>query len=151
PTSNGADERHDDIGNQRINDRAERGADNHTDSKIDDIAAHCEFLEFLKHRPLPKLRANSDASRQVQRKSDRRRWRTQLIKPACTMTSRTAVCAFSLAGTIGSRSVLAHLPISDSAYLISAGLVSTNRLIWSGASLSCSLSAATKSPLRQAA
>ena len=34
------------------------------------------------------------------------------------MASRTAACAFSLAGTIGSRSALAHLPISDSAYLI---------------------------------
>jgi len=45
------------------------------------------------------------------------------------MAWRTAVCAFSLAGTIGSRTVLAHLPISDIAYLIGAGLVSTNRLI----------------------
>ena len=40
------------------------------------------------------------------------------------------------AGTIGSRTVLAHLPSSDSAYLTGAGLVSTNRLMCSGASLS---------------
>ena len=60
------------------------------------------------------------------------------------MASRTAACAFSLAGTIGSRSVLAHFPISESAYLIGAGLVSTNRLMCNGASLSCSFSAAAK-------
>ena len=64
------------------------------------------------------------------------------------MASRTAVCAFSLAGTIGSRTVLAHLPISDIAYLIGAGLVSTNRLICKGVSLSCSLSAAAKFALQ---
>jgi len=34
------------------------------------------------------------------------------------MASPTAACAFSVAGTIGRRNVLAHLPISDSAYLI---------------------------------
>src|SRR5262249_56104231 len=64
---------------------------------------------------------------------------------------RTAACAFSVAGTIGSLTVLAHLPMSDIAYLIGAGLVSTNRLVCSSASLSCSLSAALKSPFRQAA
>ena len=61
------------------------------------------------------------------------------------------VCAFSLAGTIGNRTVLAHLPISDIAYLIGAGLVSTNRLMCNGASLSCSFKAVAKSPFRQAA
>ena len=39
------------------------------------------------------------------------------------MASRTAVCAFSLVGTIGSRKLLLHLPMSDIAYLIGAGLV----------------------------
>ena len=67
------------------------------------------------------------------------------------MASRTALCAFSVAGTIGSRTVLAHLPMSDMAYLIGAGLVSTNRLMCSGLSLSCSLSAVAKSPFKQAA
>src|ERR1035441_7830621 len=66
------------------------------------------------------------------------------------MASRTAACAFSLAGTMGSRTVLAHLPISDMAYLIGAGLVSTKRLMCNGASLSCSLSAVLKSPWRHA-
>ena len=51
------------------------------------------------------------------------------------MASRTAACVFSVAGTIGRRTVLAHLPISDSAYLTGAGLVSTNRLMCSGAQL----------------
>src|SRR5512146_2676451 len=60
----------------------------------------------------------------------------QLTSPACTMASRTATRAFSLAGTIGRRTVSAHLPISDIAYLIGAGLVSTKRLTCSGASLS---------------
>ena len=48
------------------------------------------------------------------------------------MASRTRACAFSLAGTIGSRTVLAHLPISDIAYLIGAGLVSAIIYIMSG-------------------
>src|SRR5580698_1024184 len=77
--------------------------------------------------------------------------RRQLISPACTMAWRTAACAFSVAGTIGSRRVFEHLPISESAYLTGAGLVSTNRLICKGVSLSCNLSAAPKSPLRHAA
>src|SRR6185503_14521352 len=51
----------------------------------------------------------------------------QLISPACTMASRTAARAFSLAGTIGRRTFSEHLPISDIAYLTGAGLVSTNR------------------------
>src|SRR5579885_1305758 len=66
------------------------------------------------------------------------------------MASRTAACALSLAGTIGSRTILAHLPSSDSAYLTGAGEVSTKRLMCSGASLSCSFRAAAKSPRRQA-
>ena len=52
--------------------------------------------------------------------------RRQLISPACTMASRTAARVFSATGTIGSRTVSAHLPSSDSAYLTGAGLVSTN-------------------------
>jgi len=55
--------------------------------------------------------------------------RYQLIRPACTMASRTAAWAFSLAGTMGSRTFVEHLPISDSAYLIGAGDVSTKRLM----------------------
>ena len=42
------------------------------------------------------------------------------------MASRTAACVFSATGTIGSRTVSAHLPSSDSAYLAGAGLVSMN-------------------------
>ena len=42
------------------------------------------------------------------------------------------------------------LPSSDIAYLTGAGLVSMNRLMCSGISLSCSLSAVAKSPLWQA-
>ena len=61
--------------------------------------------------------------------------RRSVEQPACTMASRTAPCAFSLAGTIGSRTVSAHLPSSDSAYLTGAGLVSTNRLMCSGVEL----------------
>jgi len=34
----------------------------------------------------------------------------------------TAACAFSVAGTMGNRNVLSHLPMSDIAYLIGAGL-----------------------------
>ena len=67
------------------------------------------------------------------------------------MASRTATRAFSLAGTIGSRTVSVHLPISDIAYLTGAGLVSTNRLRCTGASLSWIFRAAAKSPRPQAA
>ena len=39
------------------------------------------------------------------------------------MASRTTICAFSVAGTIGKRSLFSHLPKSESAYLTGAGLV----------------------------
>ena len=43
-----ADERHKDVVDQRRGNRAERGADDHADSHIDDIAAHRKRLEVLK-------------------------------------------------------------------------------------------------------
>jgi len=44
-----------------------------------------------------------------------------LSKPACTIALRTAVLALSDSGTIGSRAVSSHFPISEIAYLIGAG------------------------------
>jgi hypothetical protein len=43
------------------------------------------------------------------------------------MASRTTVFDFSDSGTIGSRTVSAHLPKTESAYFAGAGLVSMNR------------------------
>ena len=37
---NGADDRHDDVGNQRIDDLAKGGADDDADGEINDIAPH---------------------------------------------------------------------------------------------------------------
>ena len=84
---------------------------------------------------LPRFRPCADA---VKDRSDLllRHTRHQLIRPACTIASRTAFCAFSDAGTIGSRTEFSHLPISDIAYLIGAGLVSMNRFWCNGESLS---------------
>ena len=50
-----ADERHDDVVDQGIDDLAESRADDHADGEIDDIALHGEFSEFLQHASLPYL------------------------------------------------------------------------------------------------
>src|SRR5262245_51489779 len=47
---NCADQRHNDVANQGIHDPREGGADDHTDSQVDNIAPQCKFFEFLKHR-----------------------------------------------------------------------------------------------------
>jgi hypothetical protein len=46
---NGADDRHDDVGNQRIDDLAKGGADDAADGEISDIAPQGEFLELLEY------------------------------------------------------------------------------------------------------
>ena len=40
---------HDHIGDERLDDRAEGGADHDTNRHVHDIAAHGKFLEFLEH------------------------------------------------------------------------------------------------------
>ena len=67
-----------------------------------------------------------------------------------TTALRTATRVDSWHGTIGRRSFSSILPSSDIAYLIGAGLVSMNRFMCSGISLSCSASAALVSPFCQA-
>ena len=49
----GANDRHDYVANQRIDDRAECGANDHPDGEIDDVTAHGEFFELFKHFALP--------------------------------------------------------------------------------------------------
>src|SRR5262249_52877843 len=122
-TGDGADDRHEDIGDQRVDDGAEGGTDDHTDGEIDDVAAQREFLEFLEHGAHPG------------------RPPAQFIRPAWTMASRTAVLVLSATRTIGRRTVSAHLPNTERAYLTGAGLVSTNKAVCNGISLSCTLSA----------
>src|ERR1043166_4849937 len=48
-----ADDRHEDVADHRLDDLAEGRADDHADRKIDHVAAHREFLEFLEHRYPP--------------------------------------------------------------------------------------------------
>ena len=75
PAGDGADQRHDNVVDQRIDDRPECGADDDADGKIDDVAAHGEFLEFLEHRSHPRLvecrvqRSRSENSRSRKRAS----------------------------------------------------------------------------------
>ena len=57
------------------------------------------------------------------------------------MALRTAARVGSDTGTIGSRSFSSILPSSDSAYFTGAGLLSMNRFMCSGISLSCSFKA----------
>ena len=116
------------------------------DGEIDDIAPHGKFLELVEHLHSSPCSDRSAAIRSrpaqarchVSRPRCERNARSprQLIRPAWTMASRTAVCAFSVAGTMGKRTLGEHFPISDNAYLIGAGEVSTKRFMCNGASLS---------------
>ena len=45
-----ADDRHDEVLHQRIDDLAERAADDHADGEIDHVALDREFAEFTHHR-----------------------------------------------------------------------------------------------------
>ena len=103
-----ADHRHDDVADQRIDDGAEGGPDDHADGEIDHIAAQGEFLEILEHRPPPA--------------------RDLVDQPGMHHGLAHRRLVFSETGTMGSRTVSAHLPISDSAYLTGAGLVSTEQI-----------------------
>src|SRR5215467_4822688 len=47
------DRRHDDVVDERGDDRAERGAHDHTDRQVDDVAPHDERLEFAQHGSPP--------------------------------------------------------------------------------------------------
>ena len=53
PARHRADDRHQDIPDQRLNDAAEGGPDDDADREINDISAQREFLEFLEHHRLP--------------------------------------------------------------------------------------------------
>src|SRR5690606_11143987 len=55
-TEDGADDWHDDVVDQRINDLAEGTADDHADSQIHHIASGNKLLKFLQHLPLQYLR-----------------------------------------------------------------------------------------------
>src|SRR5205807_5566933 len=48
--------RHDDVVDQRVDDRREGGAEDDPDREVDDIAAHDKGPEFLPHAPLPLIR-----------------------------------------------------------------------------------------------
>jgi hypothetical protein len=48
-----ADDRHDDVIDEPINDLAERRADDHADGEIERVAPHREVLEFLPHASSP--------------------------------------------------------------------------------------------------
>src|SRR6202035_1188670 len=98
PAGHRADDRHDDVADQRTDDGAEGGTDDDADGEVDDVAAHGEFLEFFEHRSLPIDDALSSAPTQRKNRSAAGR-PAQLIRPAWTMASRTAICAFSVAGT----------------------------------------------------
>src|SRR6185295_16397040 len=52
-----ADERHDDVLHQRIDDLAERGADDHGDREIDHVALQGELLELVEQRESPSSRS----------------------------------------------------------------------------------------------
>ena len=67
-----------------------------------------------------------------------------------TMALRTATRVGSDTGTIGRRNFSSILPSSDRAYFTGDGLDSMKRLVCSGISLSCSLSAVLRSPFCQA-
>ena len=44
-----ADDRHDDVLHQAHDEQAERGADDHRDGQVEDVALHDELLEVVEH------------------------------------------------------------------------------------------------------
>src|SRR5207237_696696 len=49
PAGDRADNGHDDVADQRIDDRTEGSTNDDADREVDDIALHRKFLEFLQH------------------------------------------------------------------------------------------------------
>src|SRR5262249_49121003 len=50
-----SDRRHDDIAHKRCHDSSERGADDHADCEIENVAAHREFFELFEHGVPPRM------------------------------------------------------------------------------------------------
>src|SRR5215217_6769051 len=53
PAGHGADDRHEQVADDRLDDLPERRPDDDADGKIDDVAAQRELLEFFEHLRLP--------------------------------------------------------------------------------------------------
>ena len=47
-----ADDRHDDVVDERLGDRNDPASENHTDGDIDDVSLNCKFFEVVEHAPL---------------------------------------------------------------------------------------------------